>query len=251
MNSPPPVTEVLAAALAGAREPVVLTGLRLGANDADTITTLRGEWSDRANLEAFLTEPARFWEYFYPTVQHVLARRPNAAHLAIARLQGAGLIGHLITQSADHLHARTGADAIEVYGNLTTVRCERCGERYGLPEVAPLLARAADGVPRCTTDGCAYPLRPGGTLWNEPLPAAAVTRAWECAAAGDAFFAFDCDLRTTPISLLPSVPLTRQVPLYIIGETPTQYDRYAALVVRRPSIEILPAIADLLVADDG
>ena len=38
----------------------------------------------------------------------------------------------------------------------------------------------------------------------------------------------DSDLRTAPISLLPSVPLTRGVPLVLVGETPTQYDRYAA-----------------------
>ena len=42
----------------------------------------------------------------------------------------------------------------------------------------------------------------------------------------------DSDLRTAPISLLPSVPLTRGVPLVVVGSTATQYDRYAELVVR-------------------
>ena len=45
----------------------------------------------------------------------------------------------------------------------------------------------------------------------------------------DAFVILDSDLRTAPISLLPSVPLTRGAPLVVVGETPTQYDRYAAL----------------------
>jgi NAD-dependent deacetylase len=109
------------------------------------------------------------------------------------------------------------------------------------------MAAAPDGVPRCTTSGCGYPLRPEGTLWGEALPRAAVERAWEVAADADAFIVLDSDLRTAPISLLPSVPLTRGVPLVLVGETPTQYDRYAHRVIRAPSVDIISAVADLIV----
>ena len=105
-------------------------------------------------------------------------------------------------------------------------------------------------MPRCTTPGCDYPVRPEGTLWGEPLPRPAVEAAWERAAEADVFVVLDSDLRTAPISLLPSVPLTRGVPLYLAGETPTQYDRYAARVVRAPGAELIAAVADL-VAPDG
>ena len=101
-------------------------------------------------------------------------------------------------------------------------------------------------MPRCTTAGCAYPLRPEGTLWGEPLPRAAVERAWELAAEADAFVVLDSDLRTAPISLLPSVPLTRGAPLVVVGQTPTQYDRYARILVRAPSAGLLSAVADLI-----
>ena len=43
-----------------------------------------------------------------------------------------------------------------------------------------------------------------------------------------------------------SVPLTRGVPLVLVGETPTQYDRYAARVVRAPSAGVITAVADLI-----
>ena len=135
---------------------------------------------------------------------------------------------------------------MEVFGTVLTDRCERCGERYGLPEVGVLIADAPDGVPRCTTPGCAYPLRPEGTLWGEPLPRAAIEQAWELAAAADAFIILDSDLRTAPISLLPSVPLTRGAPLVVVGETPTQYDRYAELVMRAPAADLVAAVADLI-----
>lgn len=239
--------QALAAALLESERAVVLTGLRLGGPEGRDLTGAGGEWAARANLEAFLTEPARFWQYFYPVAAAVAAREPTPDHLALARLQEAGAVSALITQAVDRLHARAGStDVVEVYGTLLTLRCERCGERYGLPEVGALIRAASDGVPRCTTAGCAYPLRPEGTLWGEPLPRAAVERAWELAAEADAFVVLDSDLRTAPISLLPSVPLTRGAPLVLVGETPTQYDRYARILVRGPSAGLLSAVADLI-----
>jgi NAD-dependent deacetylase len=229
----------VAAALLEADRAVVLTGLRLGGPEELDLTHGRGEWAVRASLEAFLTAPGRFWEYFYPTALAVAAREPTPAHRAIARLQRAGAVSALITQAVDRLHARAGSpDVVEVHGTLLTERCERCGERYGLPEVGALIA------------GCAYPLRPEGTLWGEPLPRAAIERAWELAAGADAFVVLDSDLRTAPISLLPSVPLTRGVPLVVIGETPTQYDRYARILVRAPSSGLIGAVADLIAPED-
>lgn len=242
-----PDHEALAGALLAAERAVVLTGLRLGGSEREDFTHATGEWARRANLEAFVTEPARFWEYFYPSACRLAAREPGPAHAALARMQAAGAVSALITQAVDRLHARAGStDVVEVHGNVLTGRCERCGERYGLPEVGALREAAADGVPRCSTPDCDYPLRPDGTLWNEPLPRAAVERAWELAAEADTFVVLDCDLRTAPISLLPSVPLTRGATLIVVGETPTQYDRYAAVVVREPSPDLVVAVADLI-----
>jgi NAD-dependent deacetylase len=240
--------EALAATFLEAERAVVLTGLQLGGPESRDLTHADGEWARRASLEAFLTEPGRFWEYFYPTALRIAAREPGPAHEAIARLQRAGVITNLITQAVDRLHVRAGSpDPVEVYGTVLICRCERCGERYVLPEVGALIGASADGVPRCTTPGCGYPLRPEGTLWGESLPRAAIERAWEIAADADAFFVLDSDLRTAPISLLPSVPLTRGAPLVLVGEEATQYDRYAQTVIRAPSTQVIVAVADLIV----
>ena len=164
-------SEALAATLLEADRAVVLTGLRLGGPESLDLTHADGEWAKRASLEAFLTEPGRFWEYFYPTALAIAGRRPGPAHDALARLERAGVIAALITQAVDRLHTRAGSiDPVEVYGTVLTQRCERCGERYGLPEAGALMAAAPDGVPRCTTSGCGYPLRPEGTLWGEAAP---------------------------------------------------------------------------------
>jgi NAD-dependent deacetylase len=240
--------EALAAALLEAERVVVLTGLRLGHPETSDYTHAgEGEWARRASLEAFLTTPADFWAYFHPTALDIASRPVTPGHDALARLERAGLVAALVTQSVDRLHSRAGShDPVEVYGTVIVMRCDRCGERYGLPEVGELVAGSEDGVPRCSTPGCGYPLRPDGTLWGEPLPREAIETAWELAAGADAFLVLDSALRTAPISLLPSVPLTRGAPLFVVGSIPTQYDRYARLVVREESTAVITAVADLV-----
>lgn len=246
-DSPTPPHQQIAAALLGAQRVVVLTGLMLGRPDDEDLTSARSGWATDASLEVLLTDPAKFWRFTLPAARGIAARTVTPAHEALVRLQEVGIIGHLITQSVDHLQTVAGAtDVIEVHGNLRTARCTRCGERYGLAEVERLIAEAPDDVPRCTADDCAYPLRPSSTLWGEPLIEEAVRRAWDVTTEADCFMVIDSDLRAVPMSLLPSVPLTRGVPLIMLGKIATQYDRYANVLVREPSEPVLVALADLV-----
>lgn len=251
MTVPPKILEALATAFARSERTVVLTGLAIGGPLGQELENARGEWSERASLDALVTNPSDFWAFYHPHARHVAARTPGPGHHALARLQSAGLVHAIVTQAVDRLHRRASehdphAEIVEVHGTVTLVRCERCGERYGLGEVEPLIAAAADGVPRCSTPGCGFPLRPAGTLWGEPLVQEAVKRAWDLAGQADCFVVVDSELRTVPMSLLPSVPLTRGVPLAILTAGPTQYDRYAEVVTREPSVDVLVALADLL-----
>ena len=237
----------IADAIGRSRNCVVLTGLRLGGSDESDITHQRGEWTRKGSLEGLLTRPAEFWEYYEPVANLIARREPQPAHLALAELQRTGHVRSVITQAVDRLHARAGSeDVVEVHGNVISLRCDRCGERYGLGELPGLRAGAEDGVPRCTTEGCGFPLRPAGTLWGEPLIADAVEKAWQLAREADLFVVLDSELRTVPISLLPSVPLTQGTPLVVVGEVPTQYDRYAEVVVREPAAGVVVDVAALL-----
>lgn len=239
--------ELLAGLIGRSNHVVTLTGLRIGGSEDLDPSGGRGEWANRASLEALLTNPQDFWEFYYPQAVQIAARKPRDAHFALGRLQGAGIIGPLITHAVDRLHRQVpgAGEVVEVHGRVTSLVCERCHERYALGE-APGLS-GEDGVPRCTSPTCeAYPLRPGGTLWGEPLVQDAVTRAWDLAGTADLFIVIDCDLRTIPMSFLPSVPLSRGIPLVILGGSPTQYDRYAKLVERTPSGPLLAALAELM-----
>jgi len=228
----------------GAARTVVFTGLGFGRSDDIEQRVDQSDWSSHASLENLVVDPAAFWAYYFTAATEISTRLPSSGHYALARLQDAQVISTIIAQSADHLLQKAGAtDVVEMHGSVLVAKCERCNERYGLPEVGALMQASADGVPRCTSPECNFPLRPVGTLWGESLADEPMTRAWELAAAADLFVVIESSLRTMPLSLLPSVPLKRNATLVMIGMTPTQYDRYARMVIRAEGSLVIDALA--------
>lgn len=237
----------LADLLAGSDRCVAMTGVRLGATEDTEAKAAGVAWGEFASLEVLLTEPTRFWREWLPRAIEASQREVTPAHVALARLQDAGVIKAIITQAVDHLHGKAGdGDLIEVHANVLSCRCTRCDDVYALSEVQALVDASGDGVPRCTREGCGYPLRPTGTLWGEPLVENAIIRAWDMAAWCDLFLILDTQLRTDPMAMLPSVPLKRGSKVAIVGTTRTHYDRYAKLVIPRPAPEVIPGVAAIL-----
>lgn len=113
----------------------ILTGAGISAESG--LSTFRDEgglWArhrieDVATPEAFLRDPALV-QGFYNTRRRELARvAPNAAHLALARLERAhrGEVV-LITQNVDDLHERAGSRRVlHMHGELGRARCLACG----------------------------------------------------------------------------------------------------------------------------
>lgn len=116
---------------------VVLTGA--GVSAASGLATFRGAgglWEGRrveevATPEAFARDPVLVHRFYNlrraqlrdPSVQ------PNAAHLALARLERAwpGPV-LIVTQNVDDLHERAGSrQLIHMHGELLRVRCGGCG----------------------------------------------------------------------------------------------------------------------------
>src|SRR5512136_3383991 len=61
---------------------------------------------------------------------------PNAGHLAVAELQRLGKLAFLISQNVDNLHLKSGIRPeliAELHGNMTKLRCIRCGMIYDMP----------------------------------------------------------------------------------------------------------------------
>ena len=57
---------------------------------------------------------------------------PNAAHKALARLEGVGRIQTVVTQNVDGLHQRAGQTRlVELHGSLREAICLTCGDQIG------------------------------------------------------------------------------------------------------------------------
>ncbi len=166
----------------------VLTGA--GVSSASGVPTFRGApdslWEnhrpqDLATPEAFARDPQLVWRWYDWRRVLIAGCQPNAAHLALARLEDSVAAVTVITQNVDGLHARAGSRrVIEFHGSIWRVRCTGCGHetvdtRAPLPPPLP---------PSCPACGAA--LRPGVIWFTETIDPEAMQAASSAAR--------DCDL---------------------------------------------------------
>lgn len=88
----------------------------------------------------------RYWARAYAGWSRFAGASPNAAHRAVADLEAAGLLGHVITQNVDGLHQQAGCRRVlELHGTLARVVCLDCGEPTGRGQVHEWLDVANPG----------------------------------------------------------------------------------------------------------
>ena len=175
---------------AGLMNVFILTGAGVSAESG--IGTFRdpgGLWETHdpralATPEAFARDPAlvhRFYNWRRATCQ---AAKPNAAHLALARLERAfaarGGMLTLVSQNVDDLHERAGSRVIAMHGKHNEARCAACGTVH--PWMAPLSVGTS-----CSACGEVGLLRPNIVWFGEtPLH---LPRIAEALRAADLFVA--------------------------------------------------------------
>lgn len=116
---------------------VVLTGAGISAESGvDTFRDKDGIWAkidyrDVATPEGYARNPELVHDFYNQRRAGLGDVRPNAAHVALARLEqqfrGKFL---LVTQNIDDLHERAGSQRlIHMHGELTKALCAHCGAR--------------------------------------------------------------------------------------------------------------------------
>ena len=245
--------EDLARLLAGAEHAICLTGA--GMSTESGIPDFRGKdgvWQkvdpmEVANMQVFLTDPQRFWQFHRPRIDLLSDVEPNPAHHAIAEMQARGVLKTLVTQNIDRLHSRAGAtDVIEVHGSLSRGQCLQCDARITLEELVAKADGAEDGVPRC--DACNFQLKSGVVMFGEQLPAPEINAAYEAAERADAILVVGSSLQVAPVSELPAVVRRRGGRIAILTEGDTPYDDVANVRLRgragvqlQETLQALPA----------
>ena len=102
-----------------------------------------------AHIDAFRSDPARFWGFYRPRLRGLGGVEPNPAHEALAELERRGLLEGVITQNIDMLHTKAGSErVIEVHGSIRSASCQVCSASFGLEQVDELFDE--DGVAICS-----------------------------------------------------------------------------------------------------
>ncbi|ELQ6062934.1 NAD-dependent protein deacylase [Cronobacter sakazakii] len=169
---------------------VVLTGAGISAESGiRTFRAADGLWEehrveDVATPEGFARNPQLVQE-FYNARRRQLQQpeiKPNAAHLALARLEEAlGDRFLLVTQNIDNLHERAGSkNVVHMHGELLKVRCSQSGQ---------VLEWTGDVTPGDKCHCCQFPspLRPH-VVWFGEMPLG-MDRIYEALARADVFIA--------------------------------------------------------------
>ncbi|MDE1152290.1 MAG: NAD-dependent protein deacylase [Micavibrio sp.] len=151
---------------------VVLTGAGISAESGiRTFRAADGLWEDHrvedvASPQGFARDPALVYRFYNERrrqlLQPVIA--PNAAHLALARLEETlGDDFLLVSQNIDDLHKRAGSRRLmPMHGELRRARCGRC---LGQPEYDGDF----DAATPCPVCGVAGSLRPH-IVWFGEMP---------------------------------------------------------------------------------
>ncbi len=149
---------------------VILTGAGVSAESGlKTFRDSGGLWEghdpmDIATPEAFARNPDLVYRFYNARRSQLSEVAPNAAHLALARLQREfeGDV-FLVTQNVDDLHEQAGsAQVCHMHGELNSMLCRRCSEC--MPATGDF--DAASGCPCCGQPGG---LRPD-IVWFGEIP---------------------------------------------------------------------------------
>jgi NAD-dependent deacetylase len=197
-----------------------------------------------ASLTSFRHTPQVFFDWLRPLAAQIARAQPNPAHLALAKMEKAGILKALITQNIDGLHQKAGSHAVfEVHGSMNTLSCPKCHSVMASTLFfAPFIA---DGtLPVCPN--CASLLKPDIVLFEEMLPMETWRAAERHSESADVFLVAGSSLEVMPAAGLPYHAVEHHANLIINNYTPTYLNDQAEVVITTNVAEALPRIAQLI-----
>jgi NAD-dependent SIR2 family protein deacetylase len=255
------------------RRVFVLTGA--GCSTASGIPDYRdeqGQWKRRppVMILPFRTKPdvyQRYWARAYAGWPRFVSAAPSRAHSALAQLEDAGVVSHLVTQNVDGLHQRAGSRAvIDLHGRLDVVACLGCGLRStraqlqeemaaANPDWSPRYTPAPDGdadidpaavsafvPPLCTV--CGGLLKPDVVFFGENVPPAICQAARDALAASDALLVAGSSLMVFSGFRFAVQARDLGLPIAIINRGRTRADDFADVRIYGDVGDVLSEVVD-------
>jgi NAD-dependent deacetylase len=241
----------VADALEKAQRILIITGAGVSADSGlPTYRGLNGLYNGMTEegipIEAALSgtvfkhRPDVSWKYLAELGRACLKAKPNASHEAIAALQRLKPESWLLTQNIDGFHRQAGSPSdrlIEIHGEMGPLFCTACDA-----DGVPLDEKIVQSLPpRC--DRCGGVLRPPVVLFEEALPAKAVSVLVQQNALGyDAILLIGTTASFSYV--IEPVMQTLKHGGFVAEINPAMTDLSAAVTVRlqKRAVDVLPMI---------
>ncbi len=215
-----------------------LTGAGISAESGiPTFRSVGGLWEKfdpavYASIDVFREDPSKYWSIRGEFIRNTDAYLPNPGHLALAEMETLGLLRHVITQNIDGLHRKAGSrNVTEIHGSLREIHCLACGKEYRAPNIP------VGTPPYCDCGGV---LKPNTVLFGEPLPPAALERAWREAGTCGVMLVIGTSAVVQPAAALPFV--ARDQGAKIVEINPERAFPGADVAIREAAGTALPKI---------
>jgi NAD-dependent deacetylase len=235
--------------LATSKRAVVFTGA--GISTESGIPDFRspgGIWSknqpiDFGDFVASAEMRRESWRRKFNTESTISEARPNAGHLAIARLVEQGKVSSVVTQNVDGLHQASGVPderVIELHGNATYASCLDCGQRYEIAVIREVFADE-ETLPVCKE--CSGIIKTATISFGQAMPEQEMIRAEQETLACDLFIAIGSSLVVYPAAGFPQAAKRAGAKLVILNRDATDQDSFADLVLNE---EIGPTLSQVI-----
>ena len=214
----------------------------------------------------------RYWARSLLGWPKLAAARPNAAHVALAELERAGVIAGVITQNVDGLHGAAGSrDVVELHGALARVRCLACGAITSRDELQDRLlaanpswrarARPATIAPDGDVDlpdelvagfsivacrMCDGVLMPDVVFFGGSVPRTTLDAAWALFDRAELLLVIGSSLTVFSGYRFVRRAAERDVPIAIVNRGPTRGDAHARIRLDARVGEALPRLVHAL-----
>ena len=178
----------------------------------------------------FMKYPKEFFEFYRDKLIYPDAK-PNAAHIALAKLEEMGKLKAVVTQNIDGLHQAAGSKHVyELHGSVLRNYCVKCHAFYDEKFILE-----SKGVPTCTK--CGGNVKPDVVLYEEGLDDNVIRGAIAAISKADTLIIGGTSLVVYPAAGL--INYFRGKNLVLINKSSTSVDNKADLVIHEAIGKVL------------
>ncbi len=170
----------------------------------------------------FMRYPEEFFKFYKDKLIYPEAE-PNAAHIALAKLEEMSKLKAIVTQNIDGLHQAAGSkNVFELHGSVLRNYCMKCHAFYDEKFIL-----ASEGIPTCPK--CGGKIKPDVVLYEEGLDEATIQGAVHAISHADTLIIGGTSLIVYPAAGL--INYFRGKNLVLINKSTTSADNKANLVI--------------------